>query len=58
MRWLALLPLVALTTHTIVNAALLRRPRTGATTTERVAVLRRLWAAHADDRPMSVRQRG
>ena len=39
MRWLALLPLVALTTHTIVNAALLRRPRTGATTTERVAVL-------------------
>lgn len=37
--WLALLPLVALTGHTIVNARLLRRPRPGVTTTERVAVL-------------------
>ena len=39
MSWLALLPLIALTGHTIVNAALLRRPRAGATTTQRVAVL-------------------
>jgi len=39
MRWLALLPWVALTGHTIVNAALLRRPPAGATITERVAVL-------------------
>jgi hypothetical protein len=39
MTWLALLPWVALTGHTVVNAALLRRPRAGATTTERVAVL-------------------
>ena len=39
MIWLALLPLVALTGHTIVNAALLRRPARGASTGERVAVL-------------------
>ncbi|GAA3340418.1 glycosyltransferase [Amorphoplanes nipponensis] len=39
MIWAALLPLIALTGHTIVNARLLRRPRAGATTTERVAVL-------------------
>ena len=38
MRWLALLPWVALTAHTVVNAALLRRPGRG-TTAERVAVL-------------------
>ncbi len=39
MRWLVLLPWAALTAHTAVNAALLRRlPRT-ATTAERVAVL-------------------
>lgn len=39
MSWPALLPLLALTGHTIVNAGLLRRPRAGATTTQRVAVL-------------------
>jgi glycosyl transferase family 2 len=39
MSWVALLPLVALTGHTVINAALLRRPRAGASTTERVAVL-------------------
>jgi hypothetical protein len=39
MIWLALLPWVALTGHTIVNAALLRRPPRGTTTGERVAVL-------------------
>ncbi len=39
MIWLALLPWVALTGHTIVNAALLRRPPRDATTTQRVAVL-------------------
>jgi hypothetical protein len=39
MMWPVLLPLAALTGHTIVNAALLRRPRRGATTGERVAVL-------------------
>jgi hypothetical protein len=39
MIWAALLPLVALTGHTVINAALLRRPRAGASTTERVAVL-------------------
>ncbi|MEV6599428.1 glycosyltransferase family 2 protein [Actinoplanes sp. NPDC051346] len=39
MIWLALLPLVALTGHTLVNAALLRRPVRGAVVTERVAVL-------------------
>ena len=38
MRWLALLPWIALTAHTVVNAALLRRPGYG-TTAERVAVL-------------------
>jgi hypothetical protein len=40
MIWAALLPWIALTGHTVVNAAVLRRPdpRT-ATTTERVAVL-------------------
>jgi hypothetical protein len=37
-RWLALLPWIALTGHTVVNAALLRRPGRG-TTDERVAVL-------------------
>jgi hypothetical protein len=39
MIWLALLPWAALTGHTIVNAALLRRPRRDANTGERVAVL-------------------
>jgi glycosyl transferase family 2 len=39
MIWLVLLPWVALTAHTVVNAALLRRPRSTGTTTERVAVL-------------------
>ena len=39
MSWLALLPWVVLTGHTIVNAALLRRPVRGASTGERVAVL-------------------
>ncbi|GAA2466212.1 glycosyltransferase [Winogradskya humida] len=39
MRWLALLPWVALTGHTLVNALLLRRPVRGAAVTERVAVL-------------------
>jgi hypothetical protein len=37
--WLLLAPLLLLTTHTVVNALLLRRPRREATTTERVAVL-------------------
>jgi cellulose synthase/poly-beta-1,6-N-acetylglucosamine synthase-like glycosyltransferase len=37
--WLLLLPWLALTVHTAVNATLLRRPRRGATTTERIAVL-------------------
>jgi hypothetical protein len=37
--WLALLPWIALTGHTVVNAALLRRPPRGATTGRRVAVL-------------------
>lgn len=39
MIWLALLPWVLLTGHTVVNAALLRRPPRGAVTSERVAVL-------------------
>ena len=39
MIWLALLPVVALTAHTIVNALLLRRPGRGGSTDERVAVL-------------------
>jgi len=39
MIWLTLLPWVALTGHTIVNAALLRRPVRHANTAERVAVL-------------------
>jgi len=39
MIWLALLPWVALTGHTLVNAALLRRPARDASVTERVAVL-------------------
>ena len=42
MSWIAataLVPLMALTGHTAVNAALLRRPRRDASTTERVAVL-------------------
>ncbi|MGX6604251.1 glycosyltransferase [Micromonosporaceae bacterium Da 78-11] len=39
MSWLALLPWVALTGHTAVNALLLRRPPTTGSTTERVAVL-------------------
>ena len=39
MIWLALLPWVALTGHTIVNAMLLRRPGAAAPTGERVAVL-------------------
>ncbi len=39
MTWILLVPLVALTGHTVINAAVLRRPRAGATTTERVAVL-------------------
>ena len=38
MRWLALLPWIVLTAHTVTNAALLRRPGPG-TTTERIAVL-------------------
>jgi hypothetical protein len=37
--WLLLLPWIALTGHTIVNAALLRRPSAPAVVTERVAVL-------------------
>ncbi len=37
--WWALLPWVALTGHTVVNAALLRRPPRGAHTDRRVAVL-------------------
>ena len=39
MRWLVLLPWLALTTHTAVNALLLRRPPRDARTGERVAVL-------------------
>ncbi|MBU2665647.1 glycosyltransferase family 2 protein [Actinoplanes bogorensis] len=39
MKWLALLPWIALTAHTIANAFLLRRLPRGATTTERIAVL-------------------
>ena len=39
MTWVFLLPLIALTGHTVVNAALLRRPRAGTATAERVAVL-------------------
>jgi hypothetical protein len=39
MSWLALLPWVALTGHTVVNALLLRRPSRAATVTERIAVL-------------------
>lgn len=39
MIWLSLVPLVALTAHTIVNARLLRRPQRHTTTAERVAVL-------------------
>jgi hypothetical protein len=39
MRWLILLPWVALTGHTVVNALLLRRPPREAVTGERVAVL-------------------
>jgi hypothetical protein len=39
MTWLILLPWLALTGHTVVNAALLRRLPPTATTTERVAVL-------------------
>jgi hypothetical protein len=39
MSWLALLPLVLLTLHSMVNASLLRRPPRGATTPKRVAVL-------------------
>ena len=39
MSWLLLLPVVALTGHTVVNAILLRRPRTRAPVLERVAVL-------------------
>jgi hypothetical protein len=39
MSWLVLLPWVALTGHTVVNALLLRRPTTPAEVTERVAVL-------------------
>jgi hypothetical protein len=39
MSWFALLPLVLLTGHTAVNAALLRRLPRGATTQARVAVL-------------------
>ena len=38
MIWLALLPWLALTGHTIVNAALLRRPGPGQTTQDRIAV--------------------
>ncbi|MFI5933352.1 glycosyltransferase [Actinoplanes sp. NPDC051494] len=37
--WFALLPWVALTGHTLINAALLRRPPRRAVVTERVAVL-------------------
>lgn len=36
MIWLALLPWVALTGHTIVNAALLRRPRRDTTTAQQI----------------------
>ncbi|HET6531068.1 MAG TPA: glycosyltransferase family A protein [Actinoplanes sp.] len=39
MSWLALVPLVLLTGHTVVNAVLLRRLPRGATTGARVAVL-------------------
>ena len=39
MIWLTLLPWLALTGHTVVNAALLRRPPRAAITTKRVAVL-------------------
>jgi hypothetical protein len=39
MSWFALLPLVLLTGHTVVNAALLRRLPRGASTEARVAVL-------------------
>jgi hypothetical protein len=39
MIWAALLPWVALTGHTVVNAFLLRRPARAASSTERVAVL-------------------
>ncbi|MGA5300740.1 glycosyltransferase [Nucisporomicrobium flavum] len=39
MTWLVLLPWLALTGHTLVNALLLRRPARGASVTERVAVL-------------------
>ncbi|XVV14583.1 glycosyltransferase [Actinoplanes sp. CA-131856] len=39
MIWLALLPLVALTAHTAVNAMFLRRPPRGAVTAEKVALL-------------------
>ena len=39
MRWLVLLPWLALTAHTAVNALLLRRPPRDAHTDERVAVL-------------------
>ncbi len=39
MIWLALLPWLALTGHTAVNASLLRRPPSPATTAEKIAVL-------------------
>jgi hypothetical protein len=39
MIWLALLPWVVLTGHTVANAALLRRPQRHTTTAQRVAVL-------------------
>jgi glycosyl transferase family 2 len=39
MIWLVLLPWIALTAHTVVNAALLRRPAPGAGTDDRIAVL-------------------
>jgi Glycosyl transferase family 2 len=39
MIFVALLPWIALTAHTIVNAALLRRPARNAVATERIAVL-------------------
>ncbi|AGL15480.1 glycosyltransferase family 2 protein [Actinoplanes sp. N902-109] len=39
MSWLLLLPLAALTGHTLINAMLLRRPPRDAVVTERVAVL-------------------
>jgi Glycosyltransferase like family 2 len=39
MIWLALIPWLGLTAHTVVNAALLRRPVRGGATGERVAVL-------------------